>query len=71
MEAYQRLKSLVADVEADLEKAVGGNRAAQTRVRKTMQDIKAAAQEIREGLLDIRKGDGEGGGAAAKDTQGS
>jgi hypothetical protein len=58
VEAYQRLKNLVAEVEQDLEKAVGGNRAAQTRVRKVMQDIKSAAQEIREGLLDLRKDEG-------------
>ncbi|MGE3106974.1 MAG: histone H1 [Phycisphaerales bacterium] len=58
MEAYQRLKNLVAEVESDLEKAMGGNRAAQTRVRKVMQDIKSAAQDIREGLLEIRKQDG-------------
>ncbi len=46
---------MVMEVEADLEKAAGGNRAAQTRVRKVMQDIKAAAQDIREGLLELRK----------------
>lgn len=54
MEAYEHLKSLVASVEEDLRKAEGGNKAAGTRVRKTMQEIKAAAQAVRVAVLEIR-----------------
>lgn len=50
-ESYDQLKALVAEAEADLEKALGGNKAAGTRVRKVMQDIKRKAQEVRQGVL--------------------
>lgn len=55
MEAYDRLKKLVAEVDDDMQKALGGNRAAGTRVRQTMQQVKEAAQEIRAGILEQRK----------------
>jgi hypothetical protein len=54
MESYQKLKQLVDDVAEDVYKAVGGNKAAGTRVRKTMQEIKNAAQEVRKRMLEIR-----------------
>ncbi|NLE28421.1 MAG: histone H1 [Phycisphaerae bacterium] len=54
MEEYQQLKSLVLQVEEDLAKAVGGNKAAGTRVRKAMQDIKNMAQNIRKRVLEAR-----------------
>lgn len=54
MEAYEQLKALVAEVEHDLDKAEGGNKAAGTRVRKIMQDIKAISQEIRKRVLEVR-----------------
>ena len=54
MEEYERLKRLVAEVENDLEKARGGNKAAGTRVRKTMQEIKDTAQNIRKRILETR-----------------
>lgn len=54
MQEYEQLKQLVQEVEGDLQKAEGGNKAAQTRVRKQMQDIKAAAQAIREKCLELR-----------------
>jgi DNA-binding ferritin-like protein len=54
MEAFDRLKKLVLDTEEDLKKAEGGNKAAGTRVRGLMQDIKAVSQEIREKILEIR-----------------
>lgn len=61
VESYEKLKKLVAEIEPDLQKAEGGNKAAGTRVRQAMQDIKAAAQEIREQILDMRdKGDAAG-----------
>ena len=33
---------------------MGGNKAAGTRVRKAMQDIKSAAQEVRKKVLSLR-----------------
>ncbi len=57
MMEYDRLKELVAAAEDDLLKAEGGNKAAGTRVRKTMQDIKAAAQEVRKKILEVRSAD--------------
>lgn len=45
---YNDLKSIVEDAEADFTKFYEkGNKAAGTRVRKAMQDLKAKAQEIR------------------------
>lgn len=60
MEAYEQLKKMIAECEDDVQKAAGGNKAAQTRVRKVMQDVKNAAQEIREAMLAIRDKQGEG-----------
>ena len=57
MMEYDRLKELVAAAEDDLLKAEGGNKAAGTRVRKAMQDIKAAAQDVRKKILEVRSAD--------------
>ncbi len=57
MDEYLKLKRLVEDVSDDVYKAVGGNKAAGTRVRKAMQDIKNAAQEVRKRILDMREGE--------------
>jgi len=57
MDAYERLKALINEIEADVSKAEGGNKAAGTRVRKQMQDIKKAAQDVRSGILEIRSTD--------------
>ena len=54
MQTYESLKTLVAEIEADINKAEGGNKAAGTRVRKQMQDIKKAAQAVRNTILEIR-----------------
>lgn len=54
MQAYEDLKQLVAEIEADINKAEGGNKAAGTRVRKQMQTIKQAAQNVRNTVLEIR-----------------
>ena len=54
MQEYESLKTLVAEIEADINKAQGGNKAAGTRVRKQMQDIKKAAQVVRNSILEIR-----------------
>ena len=54
MQQYEDLKVLVAEIEADINKAEGGNKAAGTRVRKQMQQIKQAAQNVRSAILEIR-----------------
>lgn len=54
MEAFERLKKLLVEAEEDIRKAEGGNKAAGTRARQTMQDIKNAAQEVREKILEMR-----------------
>jgi hypothetical protein len=54
MQEYEDLKTLVAEIEADIDKAEGGNKAAGTRVRKQMQSIKQAAQNVRNRILEIR-----------------
>jgi hypothetical protein len=54
MQEYEDLKVLVAEIEADISKAEGGNKAAGTRVRKQMQKIKQASQNVRNRVLEIR-----------------
>jgi hypothetical protein len=55
MQEYETLKRLVAEAEEDVNKAIGGNKAAGTRVRKKMQEVKAAAQEVRKKILEGRQ----------------
>ena len=57
MQEYEDLKTLVAEIEADINKAEGGNKAAGTRVRKQMQGIKQGAQGVRNRVLEIRSTD--------------
>jgi hypothetical protein len=54
MQEYETLKRLVAEAEDDVNKAHGGNKAAGTRVRKKMQEIKNAAQTLRTKILEAR-----------------
>jgi len=54
MQEYDRLKVLIDEIEADINKAQGGNKAAGTRVRKQMQEIKRASQDVRSKILEIR-----------------
>ena len=55
LETYEQLKAAVAAVEDDIRKAAGGNKAAGTRVRKQMQDVKNIAQELRKKILEVRE----------------
>jgi hypothetical protein len=57
MQEYDKLKQLVTEAEEDVQKANGGNKAAGTRVRKKMQEIKAAAQDVRKKILEGREGE--------------
>jgi hypothetical protein len=55
---YERLVQVVNDARVDLEKAEAGNKAATSRVRKAMQDVKNIAQEIRKEMLGVRDAGG-------------
>lgn len=55
MSKYNELKSFVDGLEDDFSKFFDkGNKAAGTRVRKAMQDLKAVAQEIRVKVQDMK-----------------
>ncbi len=54
MEEFETLKRLIEAAAEDVAKAQGGNKAAGTRVRKSMQDIKNAAQAVRKKILEVR-----------------
>ena len=54
MKEFDDLKTLVAEIEDNINKAEGGNKAAGTRVRKQMQSIKTTASSIRSKILDLR-----------------
>ncbi|MHC4948157.1 MAG: histone H1 [Planctomycetota bacterium] len=53
-DAYEQLKRLVEEAADDVAKTAGGNKAAGTRVRKSMQAVKQAAQDVRVAVLDSR-----------------
>lgn len=50
----EEMGQLLAEAAVDAEKADKGNKAAGTRVRKAMQDIKAKAQDARKAVMDAR-----------------
>jgi hypothetical protein len=56
MDSFEQLKRLVTEAEEDIRKAEGGNKAAGTRARGTMQEIKKAAQDVRQQILELRDG---------------
>lgn len=68
LETYEKLKMVVASIDDDVKKAAGGNKAAGTRVRKVMQEVKAAAQELRTKVLEGRGGEGGEAGGDAGDN---
>lgn len=55
MDEYEQLERLIAEGRDDYQKALGGNKAAGTRVRKQMQDVKNQAQVIRQKMLEVRE----------------
>jgi len=55
MQEFDDLKAKIVTVEEDLVKAEAGNKAAGTRVRKGMQEIKALAQAVRVKILSSRE----------------
>ncbi len=56
----ETLRFKLSEAEDDISKAEGGNKAAGTRARQTMQAIKEAAQDVRQKILEIRDA-GSGG----------
>jgi hypothetical protein len=70
MEEYYKLKRMVEEVGEDVLKAVGGNKAAGTRVRKAMQEIKNTAQLIRQKVLEIRDAEHQPGPGASLPASG-
>lgn len=54
MSSYTKLIEVVEAVKGDVEKAEGGNKAATSRVRKAMQEVKSVAQDIRKEMLELR-----------------
>ena len=57
MDAYTQLREMIAEAEDDVKKADGGNKAAGTRVRKKMQEVKNHAQEVRKLVLEAKGSD--------------
>lgn len=55
---YENLVETVSAARDDVEKAAAGNKAACARVRKTMQEVKNLAQEIRKEMLELRDSGG-------------
>lgn len=48
---FDKIRAIIADAEADVQKFDKGNHAAGTRVRKAMQELKTAAQGVRETVV--------------------
>ena len=56
MSRYEELQALLTEAEADFGKFYSDdNKAAGTRVRKIMQEVKQAAQDLRVGVLEFRQ----------------
>jgi hypothetical protein len=56
MSRYEDLKSLVEDMEADMDKFYNkGNKTAGTRARKSLQELKNMAQDIRVEIQTMKK----------------
>ncbi|MEZ5974426.1 MAG: histone H1 [Planctomycetota bacterium] len=58
---YNKLVEAVEATRADVERAEEGNKAATSLVRKSMQDVKNLAQELRKEMLELRDAGGKQG----------
>jgi len=55
MNRIEQIRSLISELETDMEKFYDkGNKAAGTRARKTLQEIKKVSQEIRLEIQDMK-----------------
>ena len=58
MKNVNRIQEVLNNVQTDVEKFVGnGNKAAGTRIRKAMQEIKTLAQDVRTEVQTIKNSD--------------
>lgn len=58
MKEYEKIKQLVASIEEDVLKfSEKGNAAAGTRVRKGLQEVKRACQDMRDAIQSMKKTD--------------
>ncbi len=58
MKEYEKIKQLLAAIEEDVIKfSEKGNAAAGTRVRKGLQEVKRACQDMRDAIQDLKKTD--------------
>ena len=55
MDLLEQLEQHLNGIKDDYQKGKGGNKAAGTRVRKAMQDVKNLAQQIRQEMLESRE----------------
>lgn len=54
---YEQMKSLLEEIQPDMEKFYDkGNKAAGTRIRKAMQNLKSLAQDQRAEVSEMNKG---------------
>ena len=59
MKKFEELKTLIESLEGDADKFYNkGNSAAGTRIRKGMQDLKNAAQAIRQEVQELKNKEG-------------
>lgn len=49
------IQKIAADAETDAEKVIKGNKTAGIRLRKVMQEVKALAQEVRDGVQESKR----------------
>lgn len=54
MQKFEEFKSIVANLEADIDKHDNGNKAAGTRARLKLQELKKLAQEMRCDIQDSK-----------------
>tara|TARA_B100000287_G_C20607990_1_gene770860 strand:+ start:45 stop:218 length:174 start_codon:yes stop_codon:yes gene_type:complete len=54
MENVNRIQEVLNNVQTDVEKFGNGNKAAGTRIRKAMQEIKTLAQNVRTQVQTIK-----------------
>lgn len=58
---FDKLAETIEATRGDVQKAEDGNKAATSRVRKSMQEIKNLAQDIRKEMLELRDAGGKQG----------
>ncbi len=58
---YDQMIATLESARGDVEKAEEGNKAATSRVRKAMQEIKNLAQDVRKEMLELRDAGGKQG----------